>query len=121
GKEGPQSFYGIMVYFWWHFLARKPAALDDFTQWHHHNFATPPPVVCKPISAEELATAIHNHILLYPADPPAYTSRESTPTPAPVVADTTNSSLSLEPTFLPFPLFSSTQDPHWMPGYVSPA
>ncbi|KAF8749887.1 hypothetical protein RHS01_09761 [Rhizoctonia solani] len=44
-----------------------------------HGFATPPPTVSTPPSARELTQAMQNLILLYPADPPAYTSRPATP------------------------------------------
>ncbi|CEL54233.1 hypothetical protein RSOLAG1IB_11631 [Rhizoctonia solani AG-1 IB] len=69
-KEGPQSLCNICVYHWWHFLASTPLAFQDFVQWHCQGFLTLPPVVSAPLSAQELHAAVHNFVLLYPADMP---------------------------------------------------
>ncbi|CCO36689.1 hypothetical protein RSOLAG1IB_11277 [Rhizoctonia solani AG-1 IB] len=70
GKEGPQSLYGVCVYYWWHFLASTPLAFQDFAQWHCQGFLTPPPVVSPPLSAQELHAAVLNLVLLYLANMP---------------------------------------------------
>ncbi|CCO31586.1 hypothetical protein BN14_05632 [Rhizoctonia solani AG-1 IB] len=70
GVECPQMLYGVCVYRWWHFMASTPLAFQDFAQWHHQGFLTPPPVVSAPLSAQELHAAVLSFVLLYPADMP---------------------------------------------------
>ncbi|KAF8677626.1 hypothetical protein RHS04_05979 [Rhizoctonia solani] len=120
GEEGPDTLYGKQVYRWWHFIASHPGAFRDLSQWHCHGFATPPPTVSTPPSARELTQAMQNLILLYPADPPAYTSRPATPVTPPACPDTPRPTEAHAPAPLPFPLFSSTPDTCWTPGYSSP-
>ncbi|QRW16909.1 hypothetical protein RhiXN_04911 [Rhizoctonia solani] len=88
GEEGPNTLYGKQVYCWWHFIASHPGAFRDLAQWHCHGFATPPPTVSTPPSARELTQAMQNLILLYPADPLAYTSRPAMPVTPPACPDT---------------------------------
>ncbi|QRW24388.1 hypothetical protein RhiXN_11300 [Rhizoctonia solani] len=80
----------------------------------------PPPTVSTPPSARELTQAMQNLILLYPADPPAYTSRPAIPVTPPARPDTPRPTEAHAPAPLPFPLFSSTLDTRWTPGYSSP-
>ncbi|QRW23528.1 hypothetical protein RhiXN_08564 [Rhizoctonia solani] len=79
GEVGPNTLYGKQAYCWWHFIASHPGAFRDLARWHCHGFATPPPTVSTPLSARGLTQAMQNLILLYPADPPAYTSRPAPP------------------------------------------
>ncbi|KAF8694173.1 hypothetical protein RHS03_08219, partial [Rhizoctonia solani] len=120
GEEGPDTLYGKQVYQWWHFIASHPGAFRDLAQWHCHGFATPPPTVSTPLSARELTQAMQNLILLYPADPPAYTSRPATPVTPPACPDTPRPTEVHALAPLPFPLFSSTPDTCSTPGYLSP-
>ncbi|GAB1528008.1 hypothetical protein RhiTH_011197 [Rhizoctonia solani] len=59
-----------------------------------------------------------NLILLYPADPPANTSKPATPVTPPARPDTPRPTEAHAPAPLPFPLFPST-DTHWTPGDLS--
>ncbi|GAB1528000.1 hypothetical protein RhiTH_011189 [Rhizoctonia solani] len=60
-----------------------------------------------------------NLILLYPADPPANTSKPAMPVTPPARPDTPRPTEAHAPAPLPFPLFPSTPDTHWTPGDLS--
>ncbi|QRW25605.1 hypothetical protein RhiXN_10681 [Rhizoctonia solani] len=120
GEEGPDTLYEKQAYCWWNFIASHPGALRDLAQWHCHGFATPPPTVSTPPSARELTQAMQNLILLYPADPPAYTSRLAMPMTPPAQPDTPRPTEVHAPAPLPIPLFCSMPDTCWTPRYLSP-
>ncbi|QRW16915.1 Retrotransposable element Tf2 protein [Rhizoctonia solani] len=100
GEEGLDTLYGKQVYRWWHFIASHPVS-------------TPP--ICKgadPGNAEPHSALPSGPTGLYKqasnASDPSSMPRHSRPTEAHAPAP------------LPFPLFSSTPDTCWTPGYSSP-
>ncbi|QRW21912.1 hypothetical protein RhiXN_09499 [Rhizoctonia solani] len=94
GADGANFLYEKRVNYWWHFIASYPA--------------------------RELTEAMQNLILLYPSNPPAYSTAPNlslTPPPHPHTLRPTEEHV---PVPLPFPLFSSMPNTNWTPVYVSP-